>query len=129
MKILRLFPTSLLIFTLFISACSSDKKQNSAYDLSSYNQAVSEGVVLVDFYATWCGPCKMMAPHVESLKKEYGSKLTVVKVDTDKSIEVASHFKITSIPLVKVYNNGEQVYDKIGYHSKEELKSIIEKYL
>ncbi|MGB0849629.1 MAG: thioredoxin [Bacteroidia bacterium] len=104
-------------------------KGNSGYTLEAYNEAVaSNGLVLVDFYATWCGPCKRMEPHVEALKEEYKEALKVVKVDTDKSIEVSNHFKVSSIPMVKLYKNGEEVYSKMGYHSKEALEELIVKH-
>ncbi|MDG2455817.1 MAG: thioredoxin domain-containing protein [Bacteroidia bacterium] len=106
------------------------KSNSSGYSLARYNEAVSSGkVVLVDFYATWCGPCKAMAPHVETMKKKYGDELVVLKVDTDKSLEVSEHFKINAIPLIKIYKNGKEVYDKTGYHSEEELASLLGKYI
>lgn len=104
------------------------KKSNSGFTMASYSDAVARGLVLVDFYATWCGPCKMMAPHVEALDKEYGENLKVVKVDTDKSLEVAQHFKISGIPLVKIYKDGKEVYSQMGYHAKEALKAELEKH-
>lgn len=109
---------------------SDSKKSNSGYTLASYNEAVSAGkVVLVDFYATWCGPCKMMAPHIDAMKAKYGDKLVVLKVDTDKSIEVSQHFKINAIPLVKLYKDGKEVYDKTGYHSAEDLQALLGKHI
>lgn len=84
---------------------------------------------VIDFYADWCGPCKMMAPHIESVKKKYGEKLTILKVDTDKSIAIGQHFNITGIPLVKVYFEGKEVYDRVGYHKEEELETILKSYL
>lgn len=105
-------------------------KSSSQYTLASYNEATKAGkVVLVDFYATWCGPCKMMAPHIDAMKANYGDKLVVLKVDTDKSIEVSQHFKINAIPLVKLYKDGKEVYDKTGYHSAEDLKALLSKHI
>ena len=73
----------------------SSTKSNSGYTLKSYTEAVnSNSLTLVDFYATWCGPCKKMAPHIKSLKAKYGDAITIVKVDTDKSMEVSKHFKL-----------------------------------
>jgi len=71
----------------------------------------------------------MMAPHIEALKEKYNDQLTVLKVDTDKSAEVSQHFGISGIPLVKLYKNGKEVYDKTGYHSQEELQALLDKYL
>lgn len=109
---------------------SDTKKSNSGFTMASYNEAVKAGkVVLVDFYATWCGPCKMMAPHIETMKAKYGDKLVVLKVDTDKSIEVSQHFKINAIPLIKLYIDGKEVYDRKGYHSAEDLGALLGKYI
>ena len=106
------------------------KKSNSGFTLASYNEAVKSGtVVLVDFYATWCGPCKMMAPHVEAMQQKYGDDLVVLKVDTDKSVEVSQHFKINAIPLIKIYKDGKEVYDKTGYHTAEDLDALLSKQI
>jgi len=108
----------------------SSTKSNSGYTLKSYTEAVnSNSLTLVDFYATWCGPCKKMAPHIKSLKAKYGDAITIVKVDTDKSMEVSKHFKISAIPLVKIYKDGKEVYNKIGYHTEEELEAAFSSYL
>lgn len=105
-------------------------KASTQFTMASYNTAIANNdLVLVDFYATWCGPCKMMAPHIEAMKKKHGDKLTVLKVDTDKSMEVSNHFKINAIPLVKIYKQGKEVYDKTGYHAAEELESLLANYL
>ncbi len=113
-----------------LEVVSDAKKSNSGYTMASYNEAVQAGkVVLVDFYATWCGPCKMMAPHIETMKAKYGDKLTVLKVDTDKSMEVSQHFKINAIPLIKLYKEGKEVYDKTGYHSADDLDALLAKHI
>ena len=109
---------------------AASQKVSNGYTMQTYNAAIdSGGVVLVDFYADWCGPCKMMAPHVKTMKEKYGDKLTVLKVDTDHSPAVSQHFNITGIPLVKVYAGGKEVYDKVGYHSAEELDAVLAKHL
>lgn len=104
------------------------KKQ---YSLEQYNDAVSDQdkIVLVDFYADWCGPCRRMAPHIETVKDKFGDKLKVVKVNTDLSPDVSSHFKVSSIPLVIMYKNGEEVYNRPGYHSAQELEELLTKNL
>ena len=108
----------------------SKTRSNTGYTLKTYNDAIiANRLTLVDFYATWCGPCKMMAPHIESLKAKYGDKISIVKVDTDKSMEVSKHFKISAIPLIKIYKDGQEVYTKIGYHSEEELEAAFSSHL
>jgi thioredoxin 1 len=105
-------------------------KNDDGYSLARYMEETSASpLVLVDFQATWCGPCRMMAPHIEALKEKYKDQLTVLKVDTDKSTEVSQYFRISGIPLVKLYKDGKEVYDKTGYHSQEELQALLGKYL
>lgn len=107
---------------------STQKEDKESFTMARYTKETTENtLVLVDFHATWCGPCKMMAPHIEAMKAKYGDKLTVLKVDTDKSSEVAQHFKINAIPLVKLYKDGKEVYDRTGYHSAEELEALLAK--
>lgn len=109
---------------------SDGLKNDDGYSLARYMEETSASpLVLVDFQATWCGPCRMMAPHIEALKEKYKDQLTVLKVDTDKSTEVSQHFRISGIPLVKLYKDGKEVYDKTGYHSQEELQALLDKYL
>ncbi len=109
---------------------SDGLKNDDGYSLARYMEETSASpLVLVDFQATWCGPCRMMAPHIEALKEKYKDQLTVLKVDTDKSTEVSQYFRISGIPLVKLYKDGKEVYDKTGYHSQEELQALLGKYL
>ncbi len=104
--------------------------KNNGYTLNSYNEFIAANtVVLVDFYADWCGPCRMMAPHIAKMKKKYGEELKILKVDTDKSPAISQHFNITGIPLVKLYANGEEVYNKVGYHDENQLTELLEKHL
>lgn len=100
------------------------------YSLDTYNAFIAEhDLILVDFYADWCGPCRAMAPHIESVKADNPDKLTIMKVNTDESQAIARHFNITGIPRVKLYKGGEEVYDRVGYHSKEQLLQALEPYL
>lgn len=109
---------------------ANNKAALNKYTLAEYNQVIdSNKLVLVDFYADWCGPCKMMAPHIKSVKEKYGDKLTILKVDTDKSQDIGRHFNISGIPLVKVYFEGKEVYDRTGYHKQEELEEVLKSYL
>jgi thioredoxin len=106
------------------------KKVQVQYTLSNYQKLMSEGdLVLIDFYADWCGPCKMMDPHIKRLKKELDGKLKVFKVDTDKSLELVKHFNINGIPRLRLYHKGENVYDKTGFHDYDQLKELVKDYL
>lgn len=93
----------------------------------SYEELVKEGLVVVDFYATWCGPCKMIGPVLEELSQELDIK--VVKVDVDEHLEIARKFAIMSVPTILIYKNNEIVDKLIGFMPKDELKEKIMKNL
>jgi thioredoxin 1 len=82
--------------------------------------------VLVDFWAKWCGPCKMVAPIVEDLAREYDKKVKVGKVDVDESPETASRYGIMSIPTLMLFKNGKVMEQAVGALSKSELKKRID---
>lgn len=85
--------------------------------------------VLVDFYASWCGPCKKMGPVVENLSKEYGDKLAVLKVNVDKNPNLSDEYSIQSIPAIKLFKNGKIVDEALGLTPASELRSKIDKAL
>lgn len=82
--------------------------------------------VLVDFWASWCGPCKMVAPVLEELAADYGGKVKVLKVNVDENPDTASRYSIMSIPTMILFKNGEPIQTLIGFRNKEELKGIID---
>ena len=84
----------------------------------------SDTPTLVDFYATWCGPCKMMAPVLEQLKDQMGAKVRVLKIDVDKNQEVADKFKIRGVPTFILFKSGEILWRQSGVI---ELKTLKEK--
>ncbi len=85
--------------------------------------------VLVDFWATWCGPCRMVAPIVEELAKEYGPRIKVGKVDVDESPSTASQYGIMSIPTLMFFKGGKVMEQVVGAVSKSELKKKIDSNL
>lgn len=87
------------------------------------------GVVLVDFYADWCGPCRMLAPVIEELAKEMAGKVTVAKVDTDQSVNVAAHFEVTSIPTLILFKNGSAIKRVVGLKDLDGLRKIVSEAL
>lgn len=95
----------------------------------NFDEITSKGVVLVDFWATWCGPCKMMAPIVEEIATEYKGKVTVGKVDVDECQELATRFGIMSIPTLIVFKDGEKKEVLVGYRLKMQIAQVLDKYL
>lgn len=85
----------------------------------------SEVPVLVDFYADWCGPCKMMAPVVEELAKAYEGKVKIGKCNIDDEMEIAQRYNVMSIPTFIIFKGGEAVDTKVGAMSKDELANKI----
>src|SRR5437870_12678351 len=85
--------------------------------------------VLVDFYAQWCGPCKMMSPVIEKIAQEFGSKLKVVKLDTDEAPEVATEYQILGVPTLIIFKNGEVIGKSVGYMNERDLQSFVTKHV
>lgn len=95
----------------------------------TFAEETSTGVVLVDFWANWCGPCKMIAPVLEELDAEMGDKIKIVKVDVDENQETAAKFEVMSIPSLFVLKDGQVVDKTLGYQPKEALVALVSKHL
>ncbi|MDQ1910605.1 thioredoxin [Paenibacillus sp. GD4] len=94
-----------------------------------FKETIQEGVVLVDFWAPWCGPCKMIAPILEELNGELGDKITIAKVNVDDNPETAGAYGIMSIPTLKLFKDGKEVGSAVGLRPLQELKALIEPHL
>ena len=100
-------------------------------DESNFDELVlnSKMPVMVDFWAPWCGPCRMVAPIVEELADEYDGKISVGKVDIDQNPKVASRYGIMSIPCLIIFKDGKPVTNIVGFRPKEQLKQTLDSVL
>ena len=92
--------------------------------MESFNALInSKKPVLVDFFATWCGPCKMLAPVLEEVKKNMGDRLTVIKVDVDKNQQLMSNpkFQVRGVPTLMLFREGKMLWRQSGVLSKDEI--------
>lgn len=94
---------------------------------TNYNQEIAEGIVIVDYWAPWCGPCRKLEPILKSLAAEKNIKIGKLNVDENKSFTTAK--KISTIPTMLIYKNGKEVEHLTGLYTKEELTKILDKYL
>ena len=96
----------------------------------SFDEAISAApLAMVDFWATWCGPCKILGPVVEKLAEEYDGKALVGKVDTDSEMSLAQRFGISAIPTLIFFKNGVELKRSVGVVSEDALKAILEENL
>lgn len=95
----------------------------------NFDEVTSKGVALVDFWATWCGPCKMMAPNVDDIATQYKGRVAVGKVDVDECPSFAERFGIMSIPTLIVFKDGEKKEVLVGYRLTMQIAEVLDRYL
>ena len=104
---------------------------SNAVELNNENfeAKTAEGIVLIDFWAPWCGPCKMLGPVLDKVAEEVGSKATIAKINVDESPQLAQRFGVRSIPAIFILKNGDAVEQFVGVQDKQKLVSAIESAL
>lgn len=96
---------------------------------SSFSALVnSETPVLVDFWATWCGPCRSMMPILDDLKADLGDRVRIVKIDVDKNTDVAVQMKVMGVPTLVLFQKGKELWRQAGVVSKQTLRQVIEQH-
>lgn len=97
-------------------------------DDNNFSETTSTGLTLVDFYATWCGPCRMIAPIVEQLAEKFHGKVRVAKVDTDEAQQVTATLQITSIPTLILFKDGKELKRIVGVKDLDFLTNLLQSY-
>lgn len=97
--------------------------------MESFNDIIKGNqLTLVDFFATWCGPCKMMHPVLEQLKHELGDSIRIIKLDVDKNEALAMQYRIQSVPTLMLFKSSENIWRQSGAMQLDDLKKIISQY-
>ncbi|SDU24589.1 thioredoxin [Polaribacter sp. Hel1_33_78] len=97
--------------------------------MSNFSQIINQDkLVLVDFFAEWCGPCKMMSPILKQVKDALGDKVSIIKIDIDKNQPLATKYQVRGVPTLILYKSGKQVWRQSGAVQKNELVSIINNF-
>ena len=110
--------------TIFILLICNHKPENMK---SNFKKIISsETPVLVDFFADWCGPCKMLAPILKDVKEELGDAVKIVKIDVDKNQSIATKYQVRGVPTMLLFKNGKQVWRQSGVLQKKDIVQIIQ---
>ncbi len=97
--------------------------------MSDFNDIIKDSKpTLVDFYATWCGPCKMMHPILEQVKSKLGDEVAIVKIDVDKNQELSAQYRVQSVPTLIIFKDGEVKWRAAGVHSAEDLEAKLKEF-
>lgn len=96
---------------------------------STFQDETREGIVMVDFWAPWCAPCRMVAPVLDELSKEYGNKLKICKINVDENPEVATQYSVTSIPTLIIFKDGNLAERTVGAGPKQHYMNILNKHI
>jgi len=143
MKTVSRILLAILTLVVLIVSCSRNGSETESNEKSASETVIESGfnkltvdeykalvnsheLVLVDFFATWCGPCKEMEPHMKALKEHYGNNVKVVKIDVDRNVEIAKELRITGMPTLKGYVNGTEEHHSMGRLNLAQLSKIVD---
>lgn len=134
-RLLMLIATGVMLM-MGINSCDNKKQTDDKSSAQSKESSVktkvgsAQKLVLIDFYATWCGPCKTMTPVMEQMEQKYGDRIEFQKVDVDQNEELARKYNVMSIPNIVILSPDEEVLENIvGYHDADEMEEILSKVL
>ncbi len=131
MKKIVLIISAMILVGLFtipqLSAQTADSKVVKLTE-SNFNNGIKKGLVLVDFYADWCRPCKMMQPVLESVATGHADKITIAKLNTDQNKMLSQKYQISGIPALILFKNGKEIARIIGYHDEAALVQKLTPY-
>ncbi|MBI5345566.1 MAG: thioredoxin [Chlamydiae bacterium] len=96
---------------------------------NNFTKEIAKGLFLVDFFAVWCGPCRMLAPILEDVAEQLQGKATIAKVDIDKDESLAAQFDVSSVPTMIIFKDGKVLEKVIGLRDAKALKALVEKHL
>jgi thioredoxin 1 len=125
----------MITLTLLVgSSCGSKKEGSTSKEVitlttDNFNEEISTGVVMVDFWATWCMPCRAMGPVIDEIANQTRGKIKVGKVDVDAQGELANRFNVQGIPNIIIFEDGKPVENLVGLQSKETLMQALEKHV
>ena len=98
--------------------------------MDKFNKLINSNTpVLVDFFADWCGPCKMLAPELVTLKEKIGDQMSIVKINVDKNQQLAGHFQVRGVPTMILFKEGEILWRQSGYMNAEQLKQTLNPFI
>jgi len=115
--------------SLSVAVAADTKVKPVVLTQKNFEAKTNTGVVLIDFWADWCGPCQAIAPTIEQLAKEYDGKAMIAKIDVDANPELSNAFQIRAIPNLKIMKDGKIVDEIVGLASKAEIEKKLKKYL
>ncbi|WP_343338441.1 Thioredoxin [Terrisporobacter petrolearius] len=98
-------------------------------DTNDFNAQIEKGIVVVDFFATWCGPCKLLAPVYEELGNEMQDSAKFLKVEIDQNMDLAKRFMVSTVPTIMIFKDGKPVETMVGFMPKETIKTKVESHI